>query len=97
MRSVIDEENLIKSIEKIKLLKKQEDINFEKIKENFRKINYCYDTSNTEYINAINEDLIGKLSVISRIHNNTIIILNKNLEKYRNTKVVVEKMFEKLD
>ena len=84
MASFIDEVNLMKSIEKIELYKKQKLDNFEKIKKVINNLNNNY-VSNNE------KDLLNKFQLMikeeDKALNNVgqyIELLDKTVEKYRN-------------
>ncbi|MBO5138554.1 MAG: hypothetical protein J6B89_02825 [Bacilli bacterium] len=96
MKMYMDEEKVSKSIEKIKMYKKLEDVNFDNIIDEFDTISCFYNTSNKARIVGLQAELINKLNTISKIHNNKITILYKNLEKYKNTKLKVEGMFDNI-
>lgn len=97
MENILNTDEIEKNISKFKMIKNQEDLNFEAIKNELLNINYYYDTNNTSHLDDLNFEVIQKLSTISKIHRLNITVLNKNLEKYRTTRLVVEKSFEKID
>ena len=97
MDNILDTEEIEKNISKFKMIKNQEDLNFEAIKDELLNINYYYDTNNTSHLDDLYFEVIQKLSVISKIHHLNIMVLDKNLEKYRTTRLIVENSFAKLD
>lgn len=96
MKNFIDEERISKIIEKIRMYKKLEDVNFDNIKILFNNLVYLYNTSNKGALVNLQDEMINKLNTVSKIHNNKVIILYKNLEKYKNTKFKVENMFDNI-
>ena len=53
MKSVLDVEQISTSLDKMKLYKNQEDVDFDMLKNNLDKINYNYKTNNNVIISKI--------------------------------------------
>ena len=90
-------EELEKSIEKIKLYKKEEDLNIDSINERIGAIKYNYTSKNIDGLKTLERDLIAKLKIINKIHENNIYVLEKNKEIYQNNVEVVKTTFENLE
>lgn len=93
----IDIENMIKSLEIVKMYDNEEKINFDKIKNNLIDINSNYNTSNYNKLMNIQVDLINKMNVIKLNHYNNEVIINKNIIKYIDTAKKVENMFDNIE
>lgn len=96
MESIIYEDKIENSIQKIGLLKKQEDINFEALAMSLKEMNTMYKTSQTSTLSSIQEEVKRSLEKIKSLHNNNIFVLQKNLDKYRELKKATEKRFDEL-
>ena len=97
MENVINEEEIKKSIDKIKNYKEQENIIFDNISDNFVDINYNYKTQNKEKLEYLQAEIINKFAIITKNHNNNILIIEKNLNKYIEKRKNVKQIFEKID
>ncbi len=97
MNSLMYIEELEKSIEKIKLYKKEEDLNIDSINERIGAIKYNYTSKNIDGLKTLERDLIAKLKIINKIHENNIYVLEKNKEIYQNNVEVVKTTFENLE
>lgn len=90
-------DELSKSNEKYKIHKNDEELTFTNIKEILKKINYYYDTSNTSKLETLETELIKKLNIITELHNNNLIVIEKNIAKYRTLKEATEELFNNID
>lgn len=97
MNNYIDINNLINANDKIKMYKSEEDIIFSEINKNFENIKYSYNTSNLENILKIENELLLKFSTISKIHNNNVTVINKNILKYIELSKKTVNIFENID
>lgn len=70
-------------INKLKMYKKEENLNFENIKNIFDNLDSAYNTNNKDKIEIIKSELILNCSNIEKIHNENIYFLDKKLNTYR--------------
>lgn len=96
MENVMNIEELEKCTEKIKMYKKEEDLNMSSIKEKLQEIKYNYSSKNIETLSSIGMELIEKCKAINRIHQNNIMVLEKNIEIYKSNVVQVKNIFQDL-
>ena len=85
MKYFIEIDSLTKAKDKIKIYKHEEDISFSEINKNYKNINYNYNTGNTNRIIELENELINKFKIISRIHNDNIFVIDKNIYNYIKT------------
>ncbi len=97
MKSVLDIEQINGVIDKIAMYKKQEDISFDKIKQNLLNLNVPYKTNNTNRLNNISLEIMNKFGTIAKIHSNNMLVLQKNVIKYRETARKVARKFDNID
>ena len=97
MKSVINEQELKKGIEKISVYKTEEDLYFDDIKTSLNKLNNLYKTTNKESLANINLELNQKFKKISNIHENYISIFNKTITKYKDTNKEVNEILSDID
>ncbi len=93
----MDIEKMNTTIDKIKIYKNQIDINLNNISENFKSTSYYYNTSNTEKLTNLQEQLKEKFNVIRQIHENDINYLMKKVDSYNKTSMTVSQMFEDIN
>ena len=84
-------------MDKVKVYKNQIDINLNNINDNFKNINYYYNTSNSEKLITLQEQLKNKFNVIRQIHENDINYLTKKVNTYNETSMKVSQMFEDIN
>lgn len=94
MKSYINREELIKTLEKIDVYKKEAQLCFININEKLKKMNQYYNTSNTDTLEVLTKELENKYSKIIENQNMDIMIINKTIEKYEKTAQEVATMFE---
>lgn len=75
----IDELSII--LEKIKMYKEEEEIDFNDINDLLSNINYNYNTGNRNNLDMLGAEITNNLNIISKIHNTNISILEKNINK----------------
>lgn len=96
MKNILDEEKMIVTINKLDIYKKDEELNFDSIGNTLNNLITYYQTGNSELFDAKQFEVTSKFNVLSKIHNNNIFVLNKNLDNYKNTKLVVESVFDNI-
>lgn len=90
----LDINEIDKTIDKLELEVREEKLNCDDIKNSLENMNLFYKTNNTTKLSNIVFTLNNKLNTISKIHDNNIYVLRKNLEMYISTKDKVAKMFD---
>ena len=70
------------SVQKIDMYRKEESLNFEELKNQLEYIHSCYKTDNNNILEEKNMELIGKMKIISKIHNNNIYVLNTKIQQH---------------
>lgn len=96
MKSNMNIEQLGKVNERIKIYTTDEELQFSSIKSVLNNINYNYDTDNTIKLEELEEELINKLKKINKNHNTDMLIIDKNINKYKELNQNTEKIFKKL-
>ena len=96
MKSNINIEQLGKVNERIKIYTTDEELQFSSIKSVLNNINYNYDTDNTIKLEELDEELINKLKKINKNHNLDMLIIDKNINKYKELNQNTEKIFKNL-
>lgn len=96
MKSNMNIEQLGKVNERIKIYATDEELQFSSIKSVLNNINYNYDTENTIKLEELEEELINKLKKINKNHNTDMLIIDKNINKYKELKQNTEKIFKNL-
>lgn len=94
MEAYISEIDLEKSIQKLGMLKNSMNLSLEKVLNNFKDVNLEFDTKNRKKFREFREEEILKSNVINRYLQDNILVLNKTLEKYRQTTKEVAQQFE---
>ena len=89
-------EQLGKVNERIKIYATDEELQFSSIKSVLNNINYNYDTDNTIKLEELDEELINKLKKINKNHNLDMLIIDKNINKYKELNQNTEKIFKNL-
>lgn len=90
----LNEEEIIKIIEKLDLELNEEKLNFDNIKNSLNSLNLHYKTNNKTKLDDLAFTLTNKLTKILKIHDNNIIVLRKKLDTYITTKNKVSKLFD---
>lgn len=96
MKSNMNIEQLGKVNERIKIYATDEELEFYNIKSVLNNINYNYDTDNTIKLEELDEELINKLKKINKNHNLDMLIIDKNINKYKELNQNTEKIFKDL-
>jgi len=96
MKSNMNIEQLGKVNERIKIYATDEELQFSSIKSVLNNINYNYDTDNTIKLEELDEELINKLKKINKNHNLDMLIIDKNINKYKELNQNTEKIFKNL-
>lgn len=96
MKSNMNIEQLRKVNERVKIYATDEELQFSSIKSVLNNINYNYDTDNTIKLEELVEELINKLKKINKNHNTDMLIIDKNINKYKELKQNTEKIFKNL-
>ena len=89
-------EQLGKVNERVKIYTTDEELQFSSIKSVLNNINYNYDTDNTIKLEELDEELINKLKKINKNHNLDMLIIDKNINKYKELNQNTEKIFKNL-
>lgn len=97
MRSILDEEKMSTTINKLNMYQKQEEINFNSCNQVFKNLSYSYQTDNTKLLEQKIFEITKKFSTISKLHDNNLLVLNKNLENYQSTKTKVESILNDIN
>ena len=82
MQSVIDTDKIENIIDKAEMYKNEEEITFDNFNTNFHNILNYYKTKNSNKIQIISKELSDNLKKIIKNHQNNILVLSKNIEKY---------------
>ena len=82
------------SINKVRMYKNQEQSCLTTLNDLYSDINCNYDSNNSENIYNLCYLLKNKFDIIIKNHDNYITVLEKNLNKYRQNKKVVEDIFD---
>lgn len=96
MESILNEEKLERSIEKIQMYNTQEKIGINSIKTSLNNISSFYNTDNKEQLDSLIFEIDKKLNIISKNHDSDKLILVKNLDTYRTMKVEVANDFDEI-
>ena len=96
MKSNMNIEQLGKVNERIKIYTTDEELQFYTIKSVLDNINYNYDTDNTIKLEELDEELINKLKKINKNHNIDMLVIDKNINKYKELNQNTEKIFKNL-
>lgn len=94
--AIINEEELNRELQRLSIYKKEEEINLNDLKIKIRNINDLYKTDNTNKLNNLNLELSNKYKIISNIHNNYSIIVERTITKYKETSAETAKEFSNI-
>lgn len=92
----IDEEKLLKTIEKLEMYIRDESINFETLKRLMRDMQYDYTSKNSTLLYETQCDFNRKFNTIHRIHNDYITIFKKTVLKYKTVRKQTEQKFSRI-
>lgn len=93
---LMDVSKVLMSVDKIKLYKNLEDVNYDLISKKFDDIFLLYNSNNSKKINTVKVDIYNKFRNISSLHDDKIKILNDNILKYKNTSERVQNIFKNI-
>ena len=96
MKNNMNIEQLGKINEKIKIYTIDEELEFSNIKSILDIINCNYHTDNKIKLEEIELELMNKLKKINKNHNTNILIIGKNINKYKEINQSTEKIFKDL-
>lgn len=96
MKSILNAEEIQKSIGKIKMYRNQENLILDEIKANLKNIGYIYNSSNTDSLEMKKNEIYKKMNTINKIHYNNSLVLQKNILKYKDTSKKVKKIFDNI-
>lgn len=82
MKVFLDTDEMASSVEKIDMYRKEEDLEFEKIKTTLENINEYYVTKNSSGLINIKDELNNKMNVLSKIHSNNVFVLNTKIQQH---------------
>jgi len=87
-------ENMESLMEKLDMYKKSELVVFGELKNEFSNISYTFDMPFSKLFEEKINQLYDKLSIIVKIHDNNLIVINKNIEKYLTNSFKVAQKFD---
>ena len=90
----LNTEEISKTIKKLELEIKDEKLNLDDIESSIEALNLNYKTDNSDKLNNLAFMLNNKFKIISSIHDDNILVLNKNMETYIDTRNKVSKIFD---
>ena len=90
----LNTEEISKTIKKLELEIKDEKLNLDDIESSIEALNLNYKTDNSDKLNNLSFMLNNKFKTISSIHDDNILVLNKNMETYIDTRNKVSKIFD---
>ncbi len=90
----LNTEEISKTIKKLELEIKDEKLNLDDIGSSIEALNLNYKTDNSDKLNNLSFMLNNKFKTISYIHDDNILVLNKNMETYIDTRNKVSKIFD---
>ena len=90
----LNTEEISKTIKNLELETKEEKLNLDDIKTSLETLNLNYKTDNSDKLNNLAFMLNNKFKIISSIHDDNILVLNKNMETYIDTRNKVSKIFD---
>ena len=92
----LDVDEVAKTTEKLEVIVKDEKLSADNIKVSIESLNLNYKSDNSNKLNDLALTIDRKLKTISSIHDDNILVLNKNREAYVATSEKVSKMFDDL-
>ena len=90
----LNTKEISKTIKKLELEIKDEKLNLDDIESSIEALNLNYKTDNSDKLNNLSFMLNNKFKTISYIHDDNILVLNKNMETYIDTRNKVSKIFD---
>ncbi len=92
----IDEEEVLKTIDKLDVEITNEKLNLDNIITIIQDININYKTDNESKLSELLDTLNNKFKTITAIHDDNITVLKKNLDTYISTREKIANMFDDL-
>lgn len=92
----MDIDEIENSIKKAKMYIEQEELNYEELKETFKNIKYNYLTDNRDLLENIGTNILLKYKTIINNYNNNIIILNNNIERFKQSIKIANNFAEEI-
>ncbi len=96
MDSFINNEQLELSIKKVRMYKQALDLDLEEIEKNMRELLYFFDTKNKKSFETLNLEIRNKNRVVNRLNDGYLVVLEKTLNHYNETALLVAKSFEEI-
>ena len=96
MDSFINNEQLELSIKKVRMYKQALDLDLEEIEKNMRELLYFFDTKNKKSFETLNLEIRNKNRVVNRLNDGYLVVLEKKLNHYNETALLVAKSFEEI-
>ena len=96
MKSVMDEEQIALLIQRLMCYKKLEDVNFQSINQSLDTLSSYYKTYNTYGIKNIQRQISNNFRRRNEYNNVSILVYDKNLEKYIATAQSTVKSFKEI-
>lgn len=93
----IDEVQLEDSIKKLVMYKNNIDLSFDEVKIVLGKMNDTFETGNKKVFLELTDDLVQKKRIVTKIHNDNLYVLEKNLDNYRRTAKEVSHIFNNIE
>ena len=93
----IDEVQLEDSIKKLVMYKNNIDLSFDEIKIVLGEMNDTFETGNKKVFLELTDDLVQKKRIVTKIHNDNLYVLEKNLDNYRRTAKEVSHIFNNIE
>ena len=90
----IDEEEVLKTIDKLDVEITNEKLNLDNIITIIQDININYKTDNESKLSELLDTLNNKFKTITAIHDDNITVLKKNLDTYISTREKIANMFD---
>lgn len=97
MENIMKIEEVNSCLDKFKLYKEQEQLFIEDMINCLNSIKNSYQSNNSKKVDNLNLELINKLKVISNIHTNNVIVIEKSIDKYRVAEATAKKIFEDIE
>lgn len=96
MNSNMHIENMENLLDKLNMYKKNELMLFGELKNEFNNIGYIFELPFSKVFEEKINQLYDNLSIIIKVHENNIIVINRNIDKYLNTSFKVAQKFDEI-
>ena len=93
MENFLKEDAIETSLTKLESLISMEKKDLDDIKNYFNNVHYYYKSNNKSKIEELNSQFINKFKTIVNMHDNNLIVIKRNLQNYKDTKIKVENIF----